>query len=38
VRVADNYGYTAGLLLLTLFDVLMVWLTWREYTIATIRE
>ena len=29
-----SYAYSPGLLLLTVFDVLMVGLTWREYTIT----
>jgi uncharacterized membrane protein len=28
-----SYDYTSGLLLLTVFDMVMVGLTWREYTI-----
>jgi uncharacterized membrane protein len=27
-----GFQYSAGLLLLTLFDIVMLWLTWREYT------
>ena len=29
-----SYHYSSGLLLLTLFDMVMVWLTWREYRIS----
>jgi uncharacterized membrane protein len=29
-----SYAYSPGLLLLTVFDVVMVGLTWREYTIT----
>lgn len=29
-----SYHYSIGLLLLTLFDMLIVWLIWREYKLA----
>jgi len=31
-----SYQFSMGLLLLTLFDTLIVWLIWREYTVANV--